>query len=1081
MSIINVFPGNPGLATEDKDGLMSSFDKVKLDSVEKNANNYIHPETHSADIITETSTRKFITQTEKDKLYELSQVVTTTTNGLMSSTDKKKLDGIESGANNYVHPSSHPASMITQSSSYRFVTDTEKSTWNNKASTAVATQSANGLMSSADKTKLDGIEEGVKNYVHPDTHPATMITEDIYHRFVTDTEKSTWNNKASKETATATSDGLMSSVDKTKLDTVAENANNYVHPSKHPATIITEDTDHRFVSDSEKISWNSKADKTPATTVSAGLMSATDKSKLDGIEANANNYSHPSSHPASMITEDSSHKFVTDSQISTWNSKAENTEATTKLAGLMSAEDKTKLDGIDSGANNYVHPSTHAATIITQDSTHRFVSDAEKSKWNSKPDDKTDIGLSNVTNDAQVKRSEMGVANGVATLDSDGKVPSNQLPSYVDDVIEVENYEALPGTGETGKIYVDISTNKTYRWSGSIYVNIGSSLSLGETSSTAYAGDKGKAVTDEVNKIKNGTTIVPKAQDAETVGGFTVGVNVPANAKFTDTVYSHPSTHPATMITEDSSHKFVTESQISTWNAKADTTVVSISSNGLMSAADKVKLNSIANGANNYVHPDSHPASMIEVDSTHRFVTDTEKSTWNNKASTSVATTVANGLMSSTDKKKLDGIDTNANNYVHPSSHPASMITQSSSYRFVTDTEKSTWNNKASTSVATTGTDGLMSSADKSKLDGIASGANNYVHPSTHAATIITQDSTHRFVSDAEKSKWNSKADADHTHLNSIVNDTRSENPAPNDTGFTKNRVSFDLKSNSEINNPPVQGSYSAMMNIAPGSDQSSGNGYQLLFGYGTSTTIPKLCVRTNTLSSTSWGTWYELYSTANKPTPDDIGAASSSHKHSPSDITEDSSNRFVTDSQIATWNSKASTAVVTQSANGLMSASDKTKLDGIATNANNYVHPSDHPATMITEDSSHRFVSDSQISTWNAKASTTIATTGTNGLMSASDKAKLDGIATNANNYVHPSDHPATMITEDSSHRFVSDSQISTWNSKADTTVASTSKNGLMSSTDKTNLNSALSRISTLESEYALVMSKLKTAVFYE
>ena len=437
--------------------------------------------------------------------------------------------------------------------------------------------------------------------------------------------------------------------------------------------------------------------------------------------------------------------------------------------------------------------------------------------------------------------------------------------------------------------------------------------------------------------------------------------------------------------------------------------------------------------------------------------------------------------MSSTDKKKLDGIDTNANNYVHPSSHPASMITQSSSYRFVTDTEKSTWNNKASTSVATTGTDGLMSSADKSKLDGIASGANNYVHPSTHAATIITQDSTHRFVSDAEKSKWNSKADADHTHLNSIVNDTRSENPAPNDTGFTKNRVSFDLKSNSEINNPPVQGSYSAMMNIAPGSDQSSGNGYQLLFGYGTSTTIPKLCVRTNTLSSTSWGTWYELYSTANKPTPDDIGAASSSHKHSPSDITEDSSNRFVTDSQIATWNSKASTAVVTQSANGLMSASDKTKLDGIATNANNYVHPSDHPATMITEDSSHRFVSDSQISTWNAKASTTIATTGTNGLMSASDKAKLDGIATNANNYVHPSDHPATMITEDSSHRFVSDSQISTWNSKADTTVASTSKNGLMSSTDKTNLNSALSRISTLESEYALVMSKLKTAVFYE
>lgn len=51
------------------------------------------------------------------------------------------------------------------------------------------------------------------------------------------------------------------------------------------------------------------------------------------------------------------------------------------------------------------------------------------------------IGLGNVTNDAQVKRSEMGTANGVATLGSDGKVPSAQLPSYVDDVLEFENFD----------------------------------------------------------------------------------------------------------------------------------------------------------------------------------------------------------------------------------------------------------------------------------------------------------------------------------------------------------------------------------------------------------------------------------------------------------------------------------------------------------------------------------------------------------------------------------------------------------------------------------------------------------------
>jgi hypothetical protein len=69
-------------------------------------------------------------------------------------------------------------------------------------------------------------------------------------------------------------------------------------------------------------------------------------------------------------------------------------------------------------------------------------------------------------------RSEKGSNNGYASLDSGGKVPSNQLPSYVDDIIEVANYAALPVTGETGKIYITLDNNKVYRWTGSIYVEI---------------------------------------------------------------------------------------------------------------------------------------------------------------------------------------------------------------------------------------------------------------------------------------------------------------------------------------------------------------------------------------------------------------------------------------------------------------------------------------------------------------------------------------------------------------------------------------------------------------------------------
>ena len=95
-----------------------------------------------------------------------------------------------------------------------------------------------------------------------------------------------------------------------------------------------------------------------------------------------------------------------------------------------------------------------------------------------------------------IATSAKGAASGVAELDSGGKVPSSQLPSYVDDVLEYASQSAFPSTGETGKIYVALDTNQTYRWSGSAYVEISPSIALGETSSTAYRGDRGKAAYD---------------------------------------------------------------------------------------------------------------------------------------------------------------------------------------------------------------------------------------------------------------------------------------------------------------------------------------------------------------------------------------------------------------------------------------------------------------------------------------------------------------------------------------------------------------------------------------------------------
>lgn len=98
-------------------------------------------------------------------------------------------------------------------------------------------------------------------------------------------------------------------------------------------------------------------------------------------------------------------------------------------------------------------------------------------------------GLNNELAQKEVAANK-GVANGYASLDGGAKVPAAQLPSYVDDVIEAANFAALPVTGETGKIYVTLDTNKTYRWSGSAYVEIsaspGSTDAVTEGSSNLY-------------------------------------------------------------------------------------------------------------------------------------------------------------------------------------------------------------------------------------------------------------------------------------------------------------------------------------------------------------------------------------------------------------------------------------------------------------------------------------------------------------------------------------------------------------------------------------------------------------------
>ena len=96
-----------------------------------------------------------------------------------------------------------------------------------------------------------------------------------------------------------------------------------------------------------------------------------------------------------------------------------------------------------------------------------------------------------------------GAANGVCPLGSDSKIPNAYLPSYVDDVLEYDTFGNFPATGEAGKIYVAKDTNKTYRWSGSQYIEISASLTIGTITGTAFDGGKGKELADRFNIVEN--------------------------------------------------------------------------------------------------------------------------------------------------------------------------------------------------------------------------------------------------------------------------------------------------------------------------------------------------------------------------------------------------------------------------------------------------------------------------------------------------------------------------------------------------------------------------------------------------
>ena len=301
---------------------------------------------------------------------------TTSTAGLMSASDKVKLNSIAANANNYTHPSTHPASMITGLASV--ATSGSYSDLSNKPTIPVVPTNVSAFINDAgyltqhqsldDYAKKTDVNTALANKLGINDTAAAAIKDDAGNTIST-----TYASKADVSALLSTKLGVTATAYAATRDGAGNNiVNTYAKktdiPSAYTLPNATSSTlggvkigSNISVSDGTisitKSNVTSALGYTPpasdttygdATTTSSGLMSSTDKVKLNGIANNANYYIHPPTHPASMIS-----GLATVATSGNYNDLANKPgNATTSAAGLMSAADKAKLDKVDADAGS---------------------------------------------------------------------------------------------------------------------------------------------------------------------------------------------------------------------------------------------------------------------------------------------------------------------------------------------------------------------------------------------------------------------------------------------------------------------------------------------------------------------------------------------------------------------------------------------------------------------------------------------------------------------------------------------------------------------------------------------------------
>ena len=451
-----------------------------------------------------------------------------------------------------------------------------------------ATTSANGLMSSSDKSKLDGIESGAQ------VNTITGIKGDAETTYRTGNVNITPANIGALPSTTTFVKSIIKSGSTLTITPSSGEAITFTDTDTvyaHPDSGVTAGTYKSVIVNAQ---GHVTAGTNPTTLSGYGI---TDAKITDGVITLGSN----------SITPLTSHQAVSSADnTATWGSSVTvGTVGGTALTFKMPANPDTNTTySFATGSTNGTFKVTPSSGTASEVAIKGLGSLAYKGSLSA-----SDVGA--------IASSLKGANSGVAELDENGKVPSSQLPSYVDDVLEYTTKSSFPEIGETGKIYVDATTNLTYRWSGTAYVEISPSLALGETSSTAYRGDRGKIAYDH-SQVTSGNphnvtcseigalpTTTKYAGSSSVGGAATTAVALTTSAGNTTTPVYFVDGKPQAI--GFSINKTVPSDAIFT-----DTTysVATTSANGLMSSSDKSKLDSIAEGANNYALPNATSTTL---------------------------------------------------------------------------------------------------------------------------------------------------------------------------------------------------------------------------------------------------------------------------------------------------------------------------------------------------------------------------------------------------------------------------------------------------------------------------------------